>query len=373
VGQGASSRAAGMVRAQAGTPDTVRLGMWSIDFYRRQADIIGTDSGFEAAGYMLVALNWREEREWRSRVSWQQDMGLDVRWLGAAEAAALNPTLAAERLRGASYAPGDGWIDPPRNVRAYSLAMQRVGVELRERTPLVGLKRARGRGGRPRVTAVTTPRGDIATERVILTGGPTLRALGQAVDVPIWAGAVRHTVAVTSPHPDLVDPVPMVFDIGRGLYWRQEEGGLLFGFSDPEEPPGVAREIDWAYLKKARRRLARLVPVTHDLGLRKVWAATIDYSPDHLPLLGPAIARQGGAVDGVTVASASGHGMMFGPGVARVAVDLALKGATNVVSNVADFALDRFDQQGRSRGGSDAVALPFPAVADDTLGRVGAT
>jgi sarcosine oxidase subunit beta len=32
VGQGASSRAAGIVRAQGGTPTTVALGRWSIDF-----------------------------------------------------------------------------------------------------------------------------------------------------------------------------------------------------------------------------------------------------------------------------------------------------------------------------------------------------
>ena len=36
AGQGASSRAAGIVRAQGGTPTTVALGRWSIDFYRRQ-------------------------------------------------------------------------------------------------------------------------------------------------------------------------------------------------------------------------------------------------------------------------------------------------------------------------------------------------
>ena len=34
AGQGASSRAAGIVRAQGGTPATVALGRWSIDFYR---------------------------------------------------------------------------------------------------------------------------------------------------------------------------------------------------------------------------------------------------------------------------------------------------------------------------------------------------
>jgi len=29
----------------------------------------------------------------------------------------------------------------------------------------------------------------------------------------------------------------MVFDLSAGLYWRPEEGGLLFGMSNPAEPP----------------------------------------------------------------------------------------------------------------------------------------
>ena len=41
AGQGASSRAAGIVRAQGGTPATVALGRWSIEFYRSQAASIG--------------------------------------------------------------------------------------------------------------------------------------------------------------------------------------------------------------------------------------------------------------------------------------------------------------------------------------------
>ena len=45
AGQGASSRAAGIVRAQGGTPTTVALGRWSIDFYRASP----SDSGPTAA------------------------------------------------------------------------------------------------------------------------------------------------------------------------------------------------------------------------------------------------------------------------------------------------------------------------------------
>ena len=81
----------------------------------------------------------------------------------------------------------------------------------------------------------------------------------------------------------------MVFDIGAGLYWRLEEGGLLFGWSDPNDRPGEAREIDWAMYEAMRERLAGFVPVTRGLGLRKIWAATIDFTPDHLPILGPGL------------------------------------------------------------------------------------
>ncbi len=155
----------------------------------------------------------------------------------------------------------------------------------------------------------------------------------------------------------------MVFDLTAGLYWRLEEGGLLFGWSDPDEQPGVAREIDWAAYERYRERLAGYVPITRDLGLRKIWAATIDYTPDHLPILGPGLRPDGSRIDGVTVALAAGHGMMWGPGVARVAADLAVHGTTSLI-DVTGLGLDRFDEHGRSRATPDSVALPYPATAD---------
>ena len=156
----------------------------------------------------------------------------------------------------------------------------------------------------------------------------------------------------------------MCFDLAAGLYWRLEEGGLLFGWSDPDEQPGEAREIDWPAYERYRALLAGYVPLTRELGLRRIWAATIDYTPDHLPILGPAIRPDGAQIEGVTVACAAGHGMMWGPGVSRVATDLALRGATSLI-DVADLGLDRFDAEGRSRVAADPIALPYPAIADD--------
>jgi sarcosine oxidase subunit beta len=101
---------------------------------------------------------------------------------------------------------------------------------------------------------------------------------------------VRHQVVVTEPHPDLAaDRLPMVFDITAGIYWRPEEGGLLWGMSNPDEAPGEATEFDEDYFALMRARVADLVPVTSRLGIRKRWAATIDFTPDHLPRSAPMV------------------------------------------------------------------------------------
>jgi sarcosine oxidase, subunit beta len=360
LGQGASSRAAGMVRAQGGTPPAVRLGMFSRDFYAGQQAELGIDSGFVAQGYHMPCFTAAEVGQAHQRIAMQQDCGLEVTWLDADEFDAANPNVAPGRTLGASYAPGDGYIDPPRNVLAYTTALFTAGVEVRERTAMTGLVIDNGQ-----VTGVRTSDGVIATDRVVITGGPQLQSVGTTLGARIPSGGVRHQVVVTEPHDDVApERLPMVFDVVAGIYWRPCEGGVMWGMSNPDEPPGVALEFDWGYYEKVRERVVDLVPAIGRLGLRRTWAATIDYTPDHLPILGPLLVGPGAPpeqerIEGTTVAAAGGHGMMWGPGVARAAADLALTGTTDLV-DATELGLDRFDLAGRSRLAADPIALPFP-------------
>ncbi len=350
LGQGASSRAAGVVRTQGGTEEAVRLGLWSREFYLGQRDEIGTDSGFVEQGYLLPCFTEADVAAARERMAMQAGLGVPVRWLDPGEVDQVNPTLAPGQTLGGTFCAVDGYITPTRNVAAYTVALIRGGVEIAEHVSFEGLARNRGA-----VCGVEASQGRIDAGLVVLTGGPKLAAVGRLAGIRIPAGGARHQVAVTERHPDL-DPgrVPMVFDLAAGLYWRPEEGGLLFGMSNPDEPPGTNREVDEAYLARMRARLGRLVPVTAGLGLRRIWAATIDYTPDHLPIIGRAP-----GLDHVTVASAGGAGMMWGPGVARAAADVALTGKTDVL-DVSSLGLDRFDEAGHSRLATDPIALPFP-------------
>ncbi len=359
LGQGASSRAAGVVRLQGGTPTAVRLAQWSRRFYLGQQAELGIDSGFVSQGYLLPCFTEAEVAAARERMAMQAGLGVPVRWLGPAEVDAANPTLAPGQTLGGTFCDDDGYITPPRNVTAYTVALATAGVRVAEHVAFTGLLMAGGE-----VSGVETSAGRISAGLVVLTGGPKLAEVGAAAGIRIPAGRVRHQVAVTEPHPDLrPSRVPMVFDVAGGLYWRPEEGGLLFGMSNPDEPPGEAGAVDEAYLAQMRERLAALVPVTSGLGLRKTWTATIEYTPDHLPILGPALGPAG-PLAGVTVAGAGGAGMMWGPAVARVAADLALTGTSDVV-DTAPLGLDRFDDAGRSRLEADPIALPFPETAPE--------
>jgi sarcosine oxidase, subunit beta len=354
LGKGASSRAAGMVRAQGGTEAAVRLGMYSRDFYASQHDQLGIDSGFVRQGYLMPCFSPHEVEPTHARIAMQRHLGLDVVWLGSDEVDAMIPSLAPAQTCGASYAPGDGYIDPAMNVLAYTTAMFAAGVEVRERTAFTGVSTTAGR-----VVGVRTSEGEIAAERVVLTGGPTLAEIGRLVGARIPSHGVRHQVVVTEPHPALApELVRMMFDVASGIYWRPEEGGLLWGMSNPAEPPGEATVFDRTYYELMRARLGELLPVASALGLRRAWAATIDFTPDHLPILGPALTEDG-PIGGTTVAAAGGHGMMWGPAVARAAADLALHGSTDVV-DATELGLDRFDAAGRSRLAPDPIALPFP-------------
>ena len=236
-------------------------------------------------------------------------------------------------------------------MRAYVLALQQAGVELRERCECEELLVEDGR-----VVGVRAGGETIACSRVILTGGPSLRDTARRLGFNVFAGGARHQVAVTSPHEAFAgEPLPMVFDVGAGVYWRQEEDGLLFGWSDPDERPGEAREVDWEYMERCAPAWPTTCPP------RPASACARCGRPRSTTR--PTTCRSSASpVEGLVIASAAGPRDDVGPGRGQRRRQLALTGHTDVV-DVSDLGLDRFDAEGRSRLATDPIALPFPAEA----------
>ena len=139
LGQGASSRAAGVVRTQGGTAWAVQLGEWSRRFYLGQAELLGIDSGFTPQGYVLPCFSPDEAAAAHERMAMQNSLGLDVRWLEPGEFDRMNPAMAPGLTLGATYCAEDGYLHPPRNVTAYAHALAVSGVRVLEHTSFTGL------------------------------------------------------------------------------------------------------------------------------------------------------------------------------------------------------------------------------------------
>ena len=155
LGQGASSRAAGIVRTQGGTPWAVRLGDWSRQVLPEPARRARHRLRLHPAGLPAALLH-------PARMSGRPAPGWPCRTPRACLSAGWSPpssTRPARRWRrdlpsAARTAPRTATSTPPRNVTAYAVALATVGVQVREHVTFTGLRTAGDR-----VTGVADQRG----------------------------------------------------------------------------------------------------------------------------------------------------------------------------------------------------------------------
>ena len=195
-----------------------------------------------------------------------------------------------------------------------------------------------------------TTRGTFETERVLNAGGPRgARKIGAMLDIEVPVSAARHLV-VTFPD---VAPFPMFFALAKGIYVRPEEQGALLGLSNPYETADHSEryqlDFDWNYFEEMRPAWEAVFPALAGQRVSRSWAGSIDYTPDHLPIIDQ-------PAEGFYVLAAGGHGMMWGPALGMKMAELIADGAVRDLPE-DEIKLNRF-REGYVH--HDAIALPFP-------------
>jgi len=254
------------------------------------------------------------------RIALQRTLGLKVEWLSC--------TDIDDRQTG-PRAGRDAWRVVRAGRRLHRRAAQRArlhrGSSPRAASTSASAACSRGlRTSGGRVVGVDTSDGPIDNRAGRADRRPAARRGGRdrgGADTRGRHPVIRLVVTAPLQQADVYE-LPMVFDITSGIYWRPgESGGLLWGMSNPDEPPGVATDFDTVFYRKARDRIEELLP----RGARTRAATGMGgdhrlHTPDHLPILGPLLTDDG-PIAGSVVASPAGHGMMWGPAVAQVAAD----------------------------------------------------
>src|SRR5918997_5709617 len=353
AGGGATSRSAGVVRQQGGSETAVKLGKLARALYLRLGEQLGVDSGFTQTGYFIVAETEEERKDFLRLVEVRRAGGVENEWVEPEEGRERFPDLNWDRFVGATYTPDDGYVHPPVAARNATYA-----ALLGDAVDLFEMCEVKGVGHKGERYSVETVRGAFEAERVVNAGGPRgARDIGRMVGVEVPVMAVRHQIVSFPYVPEGAEhPFPLVFNVGKGYYWRPEEQGVLLGMSNPvDEADETGRyqiDFDWDYYEGLRHDWESAHPALGGLPVSRAWAASIDYTPDHLPIIDE-------PVEGFYVLAAGGHGMMWGPALGEKMAELVSEGEVEDLP-VEDIELARFSRERDPDRAEDTIALPFP-------------
>jgi sarcosine oxidase subunit beta len=331
---GSTARAVAGVRHQFSSEVNVRLSLYSIERIKRFHEEIGGHADLRQVGYLLLIDDAATWEQYRRNVAMQRALGARVELLTPAEAARFIPETRADGLLGATFGPDDGYCDAHGVALGYLTRARQLGVRLLRATPATGID-VEGR----RVTGVRTPAGRIGCDVVVNAAGSWAGEVGALAGLAVPVRPYRRCVYMTEPFAAIPGPIPLTIDVGSGFYMRKEQENVLFGLSNPAEPPSHNTQVDWEWLDTVLEGGLRRFPILERAGLAEklCWAGSYEVTPDHMPILG----RHPDLPSYVDASGFSGHGIMHAPATGLLIAEEILDGRARSI-DIDELRITRF-------------------------------
>ena len=240
----------------------------------------------------------------------QRAEGLDVRIIGPAELAEMEPELDTSRVLGARWTPSDRTLNPFQLtfglLEAVVAAGGRVVTGVRVESLVAQSGEMRG---------VTTTHGAVEADAVLVAANAWTGAL-----LPQLASnltPIREHVCVTSP----IERVMRAgFETNQcNEYWRQMRSGeiVIGGYATADEGMGIgtySMRVRPAVPPRLAALLGDLFPRLADVPFVRCWTGLLDFASLEMPAVGPIPDPEGGVIHGGYVACGlTGHGMPYAP------------------------------------------------------------
>jgi glycine/D-amino acid oxidase-like deaminating enzyme len=330
---GSTGRSAAGVRVQFTEEVNIRLSWESIKEYQHFADLYGEDAGYRPIGYLLLVPIERLSAHLNG-VRLQERIGAPVQVLSIEEAQRLiqfNPT----GIACTTFGSADGIVDPHLVTYTYlSLARER-GAILYLETPLTRANRIGN------IWKVETVKGTFETPYLVNAAGSWAGDVAARAGLEVPIHPVRRIVYATA-QTSWYHSYPLTIDMQSGFYLRSEGNRILFGRSNPDEPPGFTEGIDWDWLEPTLQVGMARFPWLEEVRLdhQACWWGYYEVTPDHNPILG----RLPLVENWINAAGFSGHGVQQAPMVGRlISEEITLGKAQSV--NIDPLRIDRLFEQ----------------------------
>jgi 4-methylaminobutanoate oxidase (formaldehyde-forming) len=339
---GTTWHAAGLMVTFGSTSETsTEMRKYSRALYARLEAETGQATGFAPIGFIEVAADQDRLEEYRRVAAFNRYCGVDVQEISAREVRNLFPLAQVEDILAGFYVKEDGRVNPVDVTMALAKGARLRGVKIIEGLPVSGVLQDRGR-----VTGVQTAAGDIKTDIVVNCTGMWARQFGARAGVTIANQAAEHYYLITEPIRDLPPNMPVLEDPAAYGYYREEGGGLMVGLFEPVCAPwrvdGIPEDFsfgelppDWDRMTPFLERAMSRVPITAEVGMKKLFCGPESFTPDLRPIVGEAPELRGYFV----AAGLNSVGVLTGGGLGRVLAHWIVTGNPDV--DVTGFNIDR--------------------------------
>ena len=270
------------------------MAKYTRELYRNLEEETGQSTGFKDVGYLEIACTASRLEGLRRTADFNRVFDIDIAELSASEVKRMWPLMETGDVLAGFYTTGDGRVNPIDTTMALAKGARKGGVRIFEDSKVTGILQENGY-----VTGVITDKGKIQSEYVVNCAGIWARELGKLAGVTVPLQAAEHYYMITEPIEGMHSDLPVFSDLDRYAYYREEVGGMLLGFFEPDAAPwaldGVPEgfsfgEIapDWdrmmPYIEEAMKR----VPVLETAGIHKFFCGPESFTPDLMPIMGEA-------------------------------------------------------------------------------------
>ena len=266
---------------------------------------------YKKYGYLILDM---ERETTKPRVKLQNSLGVKSEALSAGEIKKRFPFINIEGVVSGSFYKEDGIADPSMLLSYYELKAKEDGVKFLMETQVTRILKENNR-----IIGVSTDKGKLETNWVILAAGVQSKELGQSIGLTIPILDKRKYVFVVE---GFIYNFPVVMEIPTGWYIKKEGEDALVGMSGKEEKIPYEKQQE-RMVKTVEASVSR-IPEVEKKGIKKTLSSLSDETPDKHAIIDD-------SMPGLIVATGfSGHGFMHSPAAGKVVASL-VKGEKPII------------------------------------------
>ncbi|MEM7561658.1 MAG: FAD-dependent oxidoreductase [Pseudomonadota bacterium] len=295
---GSTWHAAGNIPTYATSWLGMRAGNYAWRLYKDLAQQVDSAITYRHTGAFWPAHTEDRMDLFQHLVGVSRSAGFDLAMLTPAEMEAMHPYYrAGDSVIGGIHDPYEGDIDPSQLTQALAKGARAEGAEVARFTTVIAIDRNSDHEWR-----VTTDKGSVTCEYIVNATGFYGASVGALIGQQLPVAVLEHQYLVT----DALDALeqdktlfPLVRDPDIRFYLRRERASFLFGsYGHPGRlafADGIPDQFAHALFEDSPDDIIELieqaiehVPLLGEASVQRYVNGPIGYSPDALPLCGPA-------------------------------------------------------------------------------------